>query len=160
MKKILCALCMTTALLGVVACGIGDTNTTYDRSEIGRQGRTSTGRIVSMMQVDIAGSSEGGTLVGAGVGGVAGAIGGSAFGGGLGRDLMTLAGGTLGALAGGAIGGAAQQAATKDTAYEFMVQKTTGEVIPVVQTNELGLKPGDNVVLVEIAGKTRIRSKY
>lgn len=160
MKKILCVLCMTTALFGVTACGIGDTNTTYDRYEIGKQGRTSTGRIVSMIQVDIAGSSEGGTLVGGAVGGIAGAIGGGAIGSGRGSALMSLAGGTLGALAGGAIGGAAQQVATKDTAFEFMVQKANGEVIPVVQTNELGLKPGDNVVLVEIAGKTRIRSKY
>ena len=65
-----------------------------------------------------------------------------------------------GALAGAAVGSATEQAATKDTAYEFMVQKSTGNVISVVQTNELGLRPGDNVILVQIDGTTRIRAKY
>ena len=158
MKKLFAALLMAGILTG---CGIGDTNTTYDRAQIGRQGQTSTGRIISMTQVDIAGSSEGGTLVGAGVGGVAGGIAGSTVGKGKGSALMTLAGAAVGALAGGAAGGAAQQAATKDTAYEFLIQKgNTDDVISVVQTNELGLKPGDNVILVTIDGTTRIRQKY
>ena len=160
MKKILCILCMATALVGVTACGIGDTNTTYDRAQIGRQGRTSTGRIISMTQVEIAGSNEMGGLVGAGVGGALGGVGGSALGGGKGSTLFAIGGAALGALAGAAAGAATEQAATKDLAYEFMVQKSTGNVISVVQTNELGLKPGDNVVLVEIDGTTRIRSKY
>ena len=158
MKKLFAALLMAGVLTG---CGIGDTNTTYDRAQIGRQGVTSVGRIISMTQIDIAGSSEGGTLVGAGLGGVAGGIAGSTVGKGKGSSLMTLAGAAVGALAGGAVGGATQQAATKDTAYEFLVQKGNSDnVISVVQTNELGLKPGDNVILVTIDGTTRIRSKY
>ena len=95
--------CHLSLFLG--ACGIGDTNTTYNRSQIGRQGTTSTGRIISMTQIEIAGSNEGGTLVGAGVGGVAGGIAGSMFGHGKGSDLMAIAGGTVGALVGGAVGG-------------------------------------------------------
>ncbi len=158
MKKLFVALLMTGILTG---CGIGDTNTTYDRAQIGRLGQTSVGRIISMTQIDIAGSSEGGTLVGAGLGGVAGGIAGSTVGRGKGSDLMALAGAAVGALAGSAIGGASQQAATKDTAYEFLVQKGhTDNVISIVQTNELGLKPGDNVILVTIDGTTRIRQKY
>lgn len=158
MKKLFAALLVVGMLTG---CGIGDTNTTYDRAQIGRQGKTSTGKIISMTQVDIAGSSEGGTLLGAGVGGVAGGIAGSTIGKGKGSSLMALAGAAVGAIAGGAAGGAAQQAATEDTAYEFLIQKgNTDNVISVVQTNELGLKPGDNVILVTIDGTTRIRQKY
>ncbi len=161
MKKILCLICMATALLGVTACGIGDTNTTYDRAQIGRQGRTSVGRIVSMTQIDVAGSNETGGLVGAGVGGALGGVGGSALGGGKGSTLFAIGGAAVGALAGAAIGSATEQAMTKDTAYEFLVQKSgTNNVVSVVQTNELGLRPGDNVILVEIDGTTRIRSKY
>ena len=161
MKKILCAICLTTALVGLTACGIGDTNTTYDRAQIGRQGRTSVGRIVQMMQIDIAGDSGTGGLIGAGVGGALGGVGGSAIGGGKGSTLMAIGGAAVGALAGAALGGAASQAATKDTAYEFLVQRGSSEnVVSVVQTNELGLKPGDNVILVEIDGVTRIRAKY
>ena len=158
MKKLFAALLVTSLLTG---CGIGDTNTTYDRAQIGRQGTTSTGRIISMTQIEIAGSSEGGTLVGAGLGGVAGGIAGSTVGKGKGSDLMAIAGGAVGALLGGALGGAAQQSATQDTAYEFLVQKgSSNNVISIVQTNELGLKPGDNVVLVTIDGTTRIRAKF
>ncbi len=158
MKKFLSALLVAGLLTG---CGIGDTNTTYDRAQIGRQGQTSVGKIIAMTQIDIAGESEGGTLVGAGIGGIAGGIAGSTAGRGKGSDLMALAGAAVGALAGGAVGGAAQQSATKDTAFEFLVQKGSSDnVISVVQTNELGLKPGDNVILVTIDGTTRIRQKY
>ena len=161
MKKILYAICLTTTLVGLTACGIGDTNTTYDRAQIGRQGKTSIGRIISMTQIDIAGDASSGGLVGAGIGGALGGVGGSAIGKGKGSTLMAIGGGAIGALAGAAIGGAVSQAATKDTAYEFLVQKgSSDEVISVVQTNELGLRPGDNVVLVTIDGTTRIRAKY
>jgi len=161
MKKILCVFCMIGALFAVTACGIGDTNTTYDRAQIGRQGRTSVGRIIAMTQIDIAGDSSTGGLVGAGVGGALGGVGGSALGGGKGSTLFAIGGAAVGALAGAAIGGATSQAMTKDTAYEFLVQRgNTENVISVVQTNELGLKPGDNVILVEIDGVTRIRAKY
>ena len=153
-----------TAIAGcllLTACGIGDTNTTYNRAQIGRQGRTSLGKIIAMTQIEIAGTNSGGTLVGAGLGGALGGVGGSAFGRGKGKDLMTVGGAAVGALAGAAIGSAAEQAATHDTAYEFLVQKgNTDTVISVVQTNELGLKEGDRVILVEIDGTTRIRQKY
>ena len=158
MKKLLAAFLISGFLTG---CGVGDMNTTYDRAQIGRQGQTSVGRIIAMTQVDIAGESAGGTLVGAGLGGVAGGIAGSTVGRGKGSDLVALAGAAVGALAGGAVGGAAQQSATKDTAFEFLVQKGNSDnVISVVQTNELGLKPGDNVILITIDGTTRIRQKY
>lgn len=161
MKKFLYIICMVSALVGVTACGIGDTNTTYDRAQIGRQGRTSVGKIVAMTQIDIAGDSSTGGLLGAGVGGALGGVGGSALGGGKGSTLFAIGGAAVGALAGAAVGAAASQAATKDKAYEFLVQRGTSEnVVSVVQTNELGLKPGDNVILVEIDGVTRIRAKY
>ena len=158
MKKFLATVLMAGFL---TACGIGDTNTTYDRAQIGRQGKTEVGRIISMTQVDIAGSNATGTLVGAGLGGAAGGIAASTMGGGKGKTLLTLGGAAVGALAGAAVGGAAEQAATSDRAYEFLVQKgSSSTVISVVQTNELGLRPGDNVILVTIDGTTRIRAKY
>ena len=161
MKKILCVLCMTTALFGLTACGIGDTNTTYDRTQIGRQGRTSVGQIIKMTQIDIAGDPSTGGLLGAGVGGALGGVGGSALGGGKGSTLFAIGGAALGALAGAAAGSAASESLTQDTAYEFLIQQQgTKNVVSVVQTNELGLRPGDNVILVEIDGKTYIRSKY
>lgn len=160
MKKFLCALCAATAMFGIAACGIGDTNTTYNRADIGRVGTSFTGRIVQMIQIDVAGDTRSGSLVGAGVGGALGGVGGSTLGGGKGTKLLTIGGAAVGALAGGALGAAASQAATKDTAYEFWVQTNRyTDPIPIVQTNELGLKPGDSVILGKVNGKTRIRAK-
>jgi len=145
----------------LTACGIGETNTTYNRAQIGKQGRTSIGRIIAMTQIEIEGTNSTGTLAGGVVGGALGGVGGSALGRGKGSDLMAIGGAAVGALAGAAIGSAAEQAATHDVAYEFLVQKgNTDTVISVVQTNELGLKEGDKVILVEIDGTTRIRQKY
>ncbi|MBO7484303.1 MAG: hypothetical protein J6T55_04220 [Alphaproteobacteria bacterium] len=145
----------------LAACGVGDKNTTYERGQIGQQGQLFTGKIISMTQVDIAGTSENGGLAGAVVGGALGGVGGSAIGGGKGSALMAIGGAAIGALAGAAAGSAAEQAATSDTAYEFFVRKDeTGRMISVVQTNELGLQPGDNVILIENKGVTRIRKKY
>ncbi len=145
----------------LAACGVGDKNTTYERGQIGQQGQLFTGKIISMTQVDIAGTTENGGLAGAVVGGALGGVGGSAIGGGKGSALMAIGGAAIGALAGAAAGSAAEQAATSDTAYEFFVRKDeTGRMISVVQTNELGLQPGDNVILIENKGVTRIRKKY
>ena len=150
-----------TGCLLLTACGIWDTNTTYNRAQIGKKGRTSVGQIIAMTQIEIEGTNEAGSLVGAGVGGALGGVGGGALGGGKGSTLLAIGGAAVGALAGAAIGGAAEQSATHDTAFEFLVQKGHSDnVISVVQTNELGLKPGDRVILVEIDGATRIRQKY
>ncbi len=150
MKKFLTAALM---VLFLAACGVGNTNTTYKRGEIGKRGSTSTGTIVAMEVIDIAGTESG---IGAIAGGAAGAVAGSAVGGGRGQILM----GIGGAVVGGIVGNAAERAITKDTAFEFLVQEDkTGDVISVVQSNELELQPGDHVILIELDGVTRIRQK-
>ena len=152
---------LTAGCLLLSGCGIGDVNTGYDRSEIGVENTISTGQILNMMQIDIKGTNDTGGLVGAGVGGALGGVGGSALGGGKGSTLFAIGGAALGALAGAAIGSATEQAATSDTAYEFIIRKDeTGRNISVVQTNELGLQPGDRVILVESRNGTRIRQRY
>ncbi len=150
MKKIL-VICLMGIFLS--ACGAGMTNTTYSRSQIGKTGSTSTGVIVSITVVETEGSGAGiGTLVG----GATGAVAGHAFGGGHGSALLAIGGGVAGAM----IGNVAGKAITTDTACEFLIQEDrTGEVIMVVQSNELGLQPGDAVIMVELDGVKRIRSK-
>ena len=150
MKKFLVSCFM---LLFLAACGVGNTNTTYQRGQIGKRGSTSTGTIVSMEVIDVAGTDGVGTLAG----GVAGAAAGSMIGG---NTAVNIIGGVGGAVLGGVLGNAAEKAITSDTAFEFLVQEDkSGDVISVVQSNELGLQPGDHVILVEIDGVTRIRSK-
>lgn len=150
MKKILVVLMMAVFL---TACGAGNTNTTYSRAQIGKRGSTSTGVIVAMEVVTTEGSNTGlGTIAG----GAAGAIAGSAIGGGRGSALAALGVGVAGAVAGNLI----EKKILTDTAFEFLVQEDkTGNVIPIVQSNELGLQPGDHVILLELDGVTRIRQK-
>lgn len=150
MKKFL-SICLMALFLA--SCGVGNTNTTYSRGQIGKRGTTSTGRIVAMEVVDVEGTSGVGTLAG----GVAGAAAGSMIGG---NTAVNVIGGVGGAVLGGIIGGATEKAITGGTSYEFLIQDDrTGKVISVVQSNELGLRPGDDVILVEIDGVTRIRQK-
>jgi len=162
-KKFLCSVVVMAFL---AACGIGNTNTTYDRSQIGRQGHTSIGRIVAMTQIDIAGTDTG-------VGTATGALSGGIIGGAVaapshhhrwhrpsvGRQAVGALGVIGGAVAGGIAGNLAEKAITKDTAFEFIVEKPNGSVITIVQTNELGLREGDKVILIDIDGTTRIRRK-
>ena len=150
MKKILVVLMMAVFL---TACGAGNTNTTYRRSQIGKTGSTSTGVIVAMEVVTTEGENTGlGTIAG----GAAGAIAGSAIGGGRGSALAAIGVGVAGAVAGNLI----EKKILTDTAFEFLIQEDkTGNVISVVQSNELGLQPGDHVIMVELDGVKRIRQK-
>ncbi len=150
MKKTLIA-CLVCLFLA--SCGVGTTNTTYSRGQIGKRGSTSTGVIVAMEVITIEGHQSGfGAIAGGALGGVAG----SAIGGGRGSVLAAIGGGVAGAVA----GNLAEKTISSDTSYEFLVQlDKTGDITPIVQSNELGLQPGDHVILLELDGVTRIRSK-
>ena len=150
MKKFLVSCFM---VLFLAACGVGNTNTTYQRGQIGKRGSTSTGVIVAMEVIAVEGTDGVGTLAG----GIAGGAAGSMIGG---NTAVNIIGAVGGAVLGGVIGNAAEKAVTSDTSFEFLVQEDrSGDVISVVQSNELGLQPGDHVILVEIDGVTRIRQK-
>lgn len=148
MKKIhLFVFLMATLLL--TACGIGNTNTTYQRTDIGVQGKIEQGTIESIYAVNVAGTNEVGTLSGAVAGGAAGSMIG-------GNTAVNVIGAVGGAVVGGMIGSKTEKALTADTAYNFMVRTTAGTLISVVQSNELGLRVGDKVYLNTVAGTTRI----
>lgn len=149
MKKIVFAILMA---FGLTACGIGNTNTTYERYDIGQQGTVSYGTIINMSVINTAGTSTVGTLGGAVAGGAAGSMIG-------GNTAVNIIGGVGGALLGGMIGNAAESAITKDTAIEFIVQKQNGQIVSVVQSNELNLRVGDYVMLITTGGTTRIRMR-
>lgn len=150
MKKILvmCLMCLV-----LTACAAGQTNTTYNRSQIGKRGSTSTGTVVAMEVVTTKGEKKG---LGALAGGATGAIAGSSIGGGRGSLLAAIGAGVAGAVAGSLV----EEKVLTDTAFEFLVQEDkTGEIISIVQSNELQLQPGDHVILIELDGVTRIRQK-
>lgn len=149
MKKLFFALLIAC---GLTACGIGDTNTTYERSAIGQQGSVSYGTIISMNVINTAGTDSVGTLGGAIAGGAAGSMIG-------GNTAINIIGGVGGAILGGMVGNATEKSLTRDTAMEFIVQKQNGQVIAIVQSNELHLRVGDPVMMITTGGTTRIRAR-
>ena len=149
MKKILFIFLF---IFGLAGCANNYANTSYSNYDLGAQGAVSMGKIVQMTPVQTTGSSSVGTLAGAG----AGAAAGSMIGG---NTAVNIIGGIGGALVGGMIGSATESAITSTSAYEFIIQKSNGSYISVLQTNELGLRPGDNVWLSTMNGTTRIRSR-
>lgn len=149
MKKILFLILFS---IGLAGCADNYSNTSYTNYELGKQGTVSMGKIVQMTPVQTQGSNSIGTLAGAG----AGAAAGSMIGG---NTAINIIGGIGGALVGGMIGSTAESALTSTNAYEFIIQKTNGAYVSILQTNELGLRPGDNVWLSTTNGTTRIRSR-
>lgn len=149
MKKFMLALLF---VFGLAACAQNNANTSYSNYDLGAQGPVTLGKIVQMTPVQTTGSNSVGTLAGAG----AGAAAGSMIGG---NTAVNIIGGIGGALVGGMIGSAAESSLTSTSAFEFIVQKQNGSYVNIIQTNELGLRPGDNVWLSVINGTTRIRSR-
>jgi outer membrane lipoprotein SlyB len=136
-KSLAVALIAAMALAG---CAPTSSNT-YTREQMNQAAIVETGRIVSMRTVPIETSGRTGTLVGAGVGGVAGSF--------IGGDWRSnLLAGLAGAVVGGIAGNAAERAATAGNATEFIVEVDGGGTIAVVQTNDDALRVGDRVTIL------------
>jgi outer membrane lipoprotein SlyB len=128
------------------------TGDTVSRGEAGRAQSVRTGTITSIRPINIQGSSTGGTLVGAGVGGLVG----NQFGGGSGRTAATVGG----ALAGGALGSHAGQAINSRSGLEIEVRLDDGgQRISVVQESSPreSFSVGNRVrVITGAGGRTRV----
>ena len=128
------------------------TGDTVSRSDAGRAQNVRTGTITSIRPVRIEGSSVGGTLVGAGVGGLVG----NQFGGGSGRTATTVGG----ALVGGAAGSHAGQAINSRNGLEIEVRLDEGgrriSVVQEVNPRE-NFSVGNRVrVVTGSGGRTRV----
>ncbi len=136
-KSFAAALIAAIALAGCAPTGGG----TYSREQLNQAAIVETGRIVSMRTVPVQTSGQTGTLVGAGLGGVAGSF--------IGGDWRSnLLAGIAGAVVGGVAGNAAERAVTASNATEFIVEVDGGGTIAVVQTNDDALRVGDRVTIL------------
>lgn len=106
--------------------------------------------VLSVRPVTVDGSQSGG-------GGVTGALVGGALGASRSHGTESAIIGVIGAVAGAVIGNAVERTATKEDAYEILLQLPSGERRAVVQArgNETW-QPGEPVVLVTSGGKTRV----
>jgi outer membrane lipoprotein SlyB len=128
------------------------TGDTVSRGEAGRAQDVRTGTITSIRPVRIEGSSTGGTLVGAGVGGLAG----NQIGSGSGRTAATVGG----ALVGGAVGSRVGQNVTSRDGLEIEVRLDDGgrrvSVVQEVNPRE-NFSVGNRVrVITGAGGRTRV----
>lgn len=137
------------ALAGLSAC----TTTNPDvvqRYEAQRLSTVQDATILTIRPVVVDGTQTG---AGAMTGGVVGGIAGSSVGGS--REGAVV--GVLGAVAGAVIGNAVERGATREEAYEILVQLRNGERRSIIQAKGTEpLNPGDAVILVSSAGKTRV----
>jgi outer membrane lipoprotein SlyB len=145
MKRTLIAL----AVAALAAC----TTTSPDvvqRGDAQRLSQVQDATVLSVRAVTVDGSQSG---IGAVTGGVVGGVAGSSVGGR--REGAVV--GVLGAVVGGVIGNAVERGATKEEAFEILVQLKNGERRAVVQAKgSESLQQGDPVILVTTGGKTRV----
>lgn len=107
--------------------------------------------VLSVRPVVVEGTQSGlGGATGAVVGGIAGSTASS-------HNKTAAVAAVLGAVAGGVVGNAAERFGSREDAVEILLQLPNGERRALVQAagNE-SFKPGDAVILVTTAGKTRV----
>ncbi len=146
MKSILVA---AAAAAFLAAC----TTTSPDVIQRGDAQRLSTvvdATVLSVRAVTVDGTQSG---IGATAGGIVGGVAGSSVGG----HRESIAVGVIGAVVGGVIGNAVERSATREQAYEILVQLRSGERRAIVQAQgDEKLAPGDEVILVTTGGKVRV----
>ena len=122
----------------------------YTREQAQQVQRVETGEVVYVRPVVIEGTKTG---FGAIAGGVLGYVVGGTIGGGSGKDVARAAGAVGGAVAGGAI----EKGVTKTNGLEINVHLDNGEVIAIVQGDDVPFNVGDRVkVLIRPDGRARV----
>ena len=150
MKNVVAITISAVALATLGACATSNPDV-IQRGEAQRMSQVLDATVLSVRAVTIDGSQSGGGAV---AGGLVGAIAGSSAGGGY-RDNQV--GSVIGAVAGAVIGNAVERSATKDDAFEIILQLRNGERRAVIQgKGSETFNPGDAVLLVITGGKTRV----
>ena len=114
--------CLALALAGCAS----STGKSYTKEEARQVQSVQFGTIIALDEVTI---EEDASLLGTGIGGIAGGIIGSTMGAKTGRVLMTLGG----ALIGAGLGAFAEKAVRTEKAYEFTIDLDDGGTVSIVQ---------------------------
>lgn len=143
------------SLLIAIAAALGGCATSspdvIKRGEAQRMAQVEDAVVLSIRSVIVDGNQSG---AGAAVGGVVGAIGGYA-GSGVQREAQVL--GVLAGVAGAAAGNVIERFATREEAFEILVQLKGGERRAIVQAKgSEKLEAGDPVIIVTTGGKVRV----
>ncbi|WP_077034591.1 hypothetical protein [Pelomonas sp. KK5] len=145
-KKLL----IVATVAALSACATSNPDVVHYR-DTQQMGIVQDATVLSIRPVTVDGSQSGAGVVG-------GAMIGSVAGGGVGgnwRDRQ--AGSVVGLIAGALIGNAVERSATRQEAYEIVVQLRNGERRSIIQARgEESFNAGDPVVLTTTAGRTRV----
>ncbi len=135
----------------LAGCASDYSPNTYNTAAVQQANKVERGIIVGLRDVVVTSKGATGALTGAAAGGVAG----SQAPGGVGSALGAIGG----SLIGGIVGSSVEQATADAPAYEYIVQKTGGELVSVTQKDENRLAIGQRVLV--IAGpQARIVADY
>lgn len=135
----------------LTSCASSRSGQVYSRDQARQEMSVHYGTVREVRPVQIEGTKSG---VGAVAGGVAGGVLGSQIGGGSGR----IVGGVLGALGGAAAGAMVEEGVTKTNGLEITVELDNGEILTIVQKDDLAFYTGDRVrVLRSNDGSSRVQ---
>ena len=145
---------MRSTLITLAAALLAACTTTspdvVQRGDAQRLSQVQDATVLSVRPVVVDGSQSG-------VGGVTGAVAGGVAGSTVGGHREGAVIGVIGAVVGGVIGNAVERGATKEEAFEILVQLRNGERRAIVQAKgSETLGQGDAVILVTTGGKTRV----
>ncbi len=132
-------------MAGVVAslagCGPKYSPDVYSSAAVQQANKVDRGIVVGVRQVGVSAPGVAGAAVGGAAGGIAGS---EAPGGSVGSAFGALGG----ALLGGLVGTGVEHAAGDTFAYEYIVRKTTGDLVSVTQKDRSPLQIGAKVLVI------------
>lgn len=135
----------------LTSCASSRSGQVYSRDQARQEMRVHYGTVREVRPVRIEGTQSGAGVV---AGGVAGGVLGSQIGGGKGRVV----GGVLGALGGAAAGAMIEEGATRKGGLEITVELDNGELLTIVQEDDMTFYTGDRVrVLRSNDGSSRVQ---
>jgi len=139
------------AAVALAACAPQQSSEVYGSGQALSASRVQYGTILGYRQVELRNVGQGDEVVGALLGGVAGAALGQQVGKGTGRVVAT----GIGATAGAAAGQQAGKYVGRAQSYEWFVRLDSGEDISVVQ-GEPTFATGQRVRVIQSGGETRL----
>jgi outer membrane lipoprotein SlyB len=127
---------------GLAGCGPTYSPNTYAATAVQQANKVDQAVVVGVRAIDISAQANIGTLAGAGAGGIAGATTGDTLG--LGSALGALGGSVLG----GIVGSTVEHQTSDTNGYEYIVRKSSGELMSVTQKDEKPLVIGAHVLII------------
>lgn len=130
------------AIIALVGCASNISPRTYSVGSVGQVNRTVSATVISVREVDVAGT----TGVGGSAGTATGAVVGSAAGGNNARG--NIVGAIGGAVIGGLAGAAMEANATKQKGMEYVVETENGNLMTIVQGTDTVFAEGQKVLVL------------